>query len=447
MNVHQIVQDYDLTSKYVNTSFTMSEHQYIAMKLTYQAEDLAKQYVENDLDDAYIVDQIQKMYQSRLDNKDIDLLRNVPQFTNEMVEREVELANGAKVMIKEENGFHANAIVKGDPNIPGTEIVISFAGTDFSVGSDVQQTFTRSGKRIVNYSELAKQYVEEIRKKYPNAKIVVNGHSMGGKLAIQIGLEFEDVIVYAFNPTGIDGTYMDKIKKDQHYDNINVLLYQQDIAGFQRWWQYLIHGKSTKNLPFNIYRIDSKQIYPFTNWLHIPGHLTGPIDAHSQGGFRSLDGSLIDIFNLQEINFAKGSSGTELIVFDRNRYKRYAELLEGDFSGYVKMAIDLLSSMEDEIHLTVSKKVEAARNEIYSVPVDRELLSMYYDPREEKYESLKKGYYKDYKYRVYDSGRLKELINKLELLKKDMEELASLIHETAEIFNEKDHVISLKFIQ
>src|SRR5690606_9812671 len=183
------------TSKYVNTSFTMSEHQYIAMKLTYQAEDLAKQYVENDLDDAYIVDQIQKMYQSRLDNKDIDLLRNVPQFTNEMVEREVELANGAKVMIKEENGFHANAIVKGDPNIPGTEIVISFAGTDFSVGSDVQQTFTRSGKRIVNYSELAKQYVEEIRKKYPNAKIVVNGHSMGGKLAIQIGLEFEDVIV------------------------------------------------------------------------------------------------------------------------------------------------------------------------------------------------------------------------------------------------------------
>ena len=44
------------------------------------------------------------------------------------------------------------------------------------------------GKEHDDYSERAIEYIGEVKEKYPNAEIVVDGQSMAGKIAIQNGL-------------------------------------------------------------------------------------------------------------------------------------------------------------------------------------------------------------------------------------------------------------------
>lgn len=180
MNVKPL-KIFDYGSYNINKVFTPAEHQLIAMKLSYRVEDYAKK--SKNMEEIEIENKLINEYRKYINNENIQLVKGIPQYFNETVT--VTKIQGTpsytgKIEMEVQSGFHANAITKGDPNEPGTEILVTFAGTDFSDTADFQQTFTSQSARYIDYSEKAIEYIEEIRKKYPNAKIVVDGHSMGG---------------------------------------------------------------------------------------------------------------------------------------------------------------------------------------------------------------------------------------------------------------------------
>ncbi|SDZ69133.1 hypothetical protein SAMN05421736_1494, partial [Evansella caseinilytica] len=125
---------------------------------------------------------------------------------------------------------------------------------------DRDQTFGNANLRRAlgkDYTDQTIQYIEDLKEKYPNAVITVDGHSMAGKVVIQIGMMFPDVEVYAFNPTILDKKYREMLKEDQHYDNINVFIFDKELAGYERRLRYGPGGLSMKNLPFNVYHMDA----------------------------------------------------------------------------------------------------------------------------------------------------------------------------------------------
>lgn len=76
------------------------------------------------------------------------------------------------------SGFEAVSFVKG------SEIVISFAGTNFELAADWTQAnvplaFGLLGTQLID----AAKYYLEIKAQNPNANITLTGHSLGGGLA------------------------------------------------------------------------------------------------------------------------------------------------------------------------------------------------------------------------------------------------------------------------
>ncbi|SDZ68914.1 hypothetical protein SAMN05421736_1426, partial [Evansella caseinilytica] len=245
------------------SSFTEAEHQLIAMKISYRAEKRVRGkeiLTESDLQD--VQDLMLEEYQRALDDRNIKFVSDVPQYFDNTVTKEIYVPSdislgSGHVNYEFQTGNHVNAITRGDPNNPD-EIVVTFPGTDFGDGMDRAQTiFANGSKRQIDYTEEAVQYISDLKEKYPDAKIMVNGHSMAGKLAMAIGMMFPDVVVYAFNPTTLDKQYREMLKEDQHYDNINVFIFDKEVAGFERFLRYGFGGLSMKNLPFNVYHMDA----------------------------------------------------------------------------------------------------------------------------------------------------------------------------------------------
>ncbi|SDZ68903.1 BAAT / Acyl-CoA thioester hydrolase C terminal [Evansella caseinilytica] len=219
----------------INSSFTEAEHQYIAMKIVYRTENHVRgNEIINDNDLEIVEGLMLNEYQAALNDKSIKFVKDVPQYFDNTVTQEIYVPSdislgSGNVNYEFQNGNHVNAITRGDPNNPD-EIVVTFPGTDFGDRMDRDQTvFANGSKRQIDYTEEAIQYISDLKEKYPDAKITVNGHSMAGKLVMAIGMMFPDVEVYAFNPTALDKEYRKMLKEDQHYDNINVFLQLNQI--------------------------------------------------------------------------------------------------------------------------------------------------------------------------------------------------------------------------
>lgn len=415
-------------------SFSPAEHQLIGMKISYRTED----YVAKIQDPKNLRREMLQEYHDLLEDKNISFVKGVPQFSKEKVPSVPGILGST---FKTETGFHANAITRGDPKNP-EEIVITFAGTDFSDPVDVDQTFIPRVSRLTDYSDTAIDYVKQIKEKYPDAKISANGQSMAGKLVMQIGVVYPDIEVYAFNPTTLDRKFYKLIEDGKAYDNINVLIYDHEIAGVERWFGYGFMLTSTKNLPFNFYHIDSENA-GFSIKSHLHRHHGGMAEQHSTGGFRSPDGSLMDVFNLNPIDFSGGGGGTSPIVFDKDRYVRFAKILQHDIVYNLKKALTLLEAMEDNVHSRMKSIVNRAEQDIEHIPFEPGVI--YRDPRPGAVQSLRETYYKAGKYRCYDNEAFTALVDSLDHARKKIHHLALTIHETANDFEKREEEISRSF--
>src|SRR5690606_1009389 len=220
----------------------------------YEAENYVRSFpeIKSEQDVIQLTDLMIREYRTQLENENIRFVYGISQYSKEKVKIYND-RHGYYSYV--ESGFHANAISKGDPNEKGAEIVVTFSGTDFTEFTDVTQTFSPQSARAIDYSEKAIQYVKTIKEKYPNANIVVNGHSMGGKLSMQVGIVFPDVEVYAFNPTALDRKYQKLLKENHQYDNIHVLIHEGEIAQWERSFKYALFLQQEKSLPFQLYYI------------------------------------------------------------------------------------------------------------------------------------------------------------------------------------------------
>lgn len=94
------------------------------------------------------------------------------------------------------NGFYASVITNGD------DIVIAFRGTQVldrgDINSDIKMYFAVMPSQAKNALEL----YDVVKAKYPNRKIYLTGHSLGGSLAQIVAGYNKDVCAATFNPYG-----------------------------------------------------------------------------------------------------------------------------------------------------------------------------------------------------------------------------------------------------
>ncbi|WP_078579140.1 hypothetical protein [Salipaludibacillus agaradhaerens] len=431
-----------------NESFSEAEHQLIGMKISYEAEEIASEIEllgEEEIERRMLLE-----YQEVLNDRSIRFVNDVPQYLNTTVEVESYLVEGAP--IKElEAGNHINAITKGDPSNP-EEIVVVIPGTTFSDFADVEQTFVRTRNRFFNYSEEAIEYVGQLREKYPDAKITVDGHSLAGKIAMQIGMTYPDVEVNAYNPTGLDSEFRKMLKENRHYDNINVLIYDDEIAGIWRSYLYILHdepGMSMEGLPFNVHQMTVKDLNEMAqtlpDWIHDQNFdkmsRLNLLTKHSNGGFRALNGSLIDVFNLNELSFTRGYLGASDIVFDKGRYLELVSLLRNEFLPNLTKAMSLHEQVEEDAESSLKGVFEQAESELNQINVE---IGSYGDPRQGRLNTFKEDYFSQGKYRCYDAGSLEAVMAKNNRVRQKMQQMAMTLEAAAEKFDWEDELIAGK---
>ena len=91
------------------------------------------------------------------------------------------------------SGFEANSYIKG------TEIVISYAGTDFGLNPDLLADFELVLGLWSEQLGQAAAYYLEVKAANRNATITLTGHSLGGGLAALISVFFGDVAAQTFD--------------------------------------------------------------------------------------------------------------------------------------------------------------------------------------------------------------------------------------------------------
>lgn len=91
-------------------------------------------------------------------------------------------------------GFHADAYIHDG------KIVVAFRGSD--AAADLPSDFSMLAGSAPEQLEEATDFVKRIKQQYPNAQIVVTGHSLGGSLAEMVASKYEDVVGITFDAVG-----------------------------------------------------------------------------------------------------------------------------------------------------------------------------------------------------------------------------------------------------
>ena len=94
------------------------------------------------------------------------------------------------------NGFYASVITNGD------DIVIAFRGTQVLDGGDINSDIKMYFAVMPSQAKNALELYDVVKAKYPNRKIYLTGHSLGGSLAQIVAGYNKDVCAVTFNPYG-----------------------------------------------------------------------------------------------------------------------------------------------------------------------------------------------------------------------------------------------------
>jgi len=128
-------------------------------------------------------------------------------------------------------GFDCTLYKKGD------NYYLSFAGTDSfldGTGSWVQGAFTPT----FTQSRMARSVMEELKSKegFPMDKLIVTGHSLGGRLAAEAAIEY-GVLAYTFNAAGVSMETKERLEKEGKWNHpaniINIQAGNDGLTSFQ----------------------------------------------------------------------------------------------------------------------------------------------------------------------------------------------------------------------
>ena len=94
------------------------------------------------------------------------------------------------------NGFYASVITNGD------DIVIAFRGTQIFQLNDITNDIQMVSSKMPSQAKNALELYDVVKAKYPNRKIYLTGHSLGGSLAQIVAGYNKEVCAATFNPYG-----------------------------------------------------------------------------------------------------------------------------------------------------------------------------------------------------------------------------------------------------
>ena len=127
----------------------------------------------------------------------------------------------------------------------GNNIVIAYAGTD-SLMDIIHSDLAMGLKHLPIQNYEAIRLYEKVRQQYPNAEIILTGHSLGGSLAQIVGAVY-DVETVTFNAYGTK----DLIKSDME-------IYPDKITNYVNLDDYNVITKNTHNQIGTCYSIGTR---------------------------------------------------------------------------------------------------------------------------------------------------------------------------------------------
>lgn len=98
-----------------------------------------------------------------------------------------------------------------------------------------------------------------------------------------------------------------------------------------------------------------------TSQLQVPSYRrhVRPIEQHSTGGFRGVDGLLWDVFNLSPIDFSAKGNSTEEIIFDKERYLHFSNILEPQFAAKWELPLSANYANKEEMAMKGNSSIES----------------------------------------------------------------------------------------
>lgn len=168
--------------------------------------------------------------------------------------------------IKEESS--KNIAVYRYKSLFSDNIFIAYRGTNDREDIIPDMYIVRNKHEISNRFDAALDKYDDIKKKYPKAKIHVTGHSLGGALAIWVLTKRKSCYKgYVFNP-GYNGYLTPKI--NLNHDNLKVFMVKGDI------------------ICNTIFAMKSEMKPAKKNWIILAGDNMKPLKNHSMNNFTKL---------------------------------------------------------------------------------------------------------------------------------------------------------------
>lgn len=156
------------------------------------------------------------------------------------------------------------------------EIIISFRGTQQTsdwVEENSRIALLRKGNTQTKRFQTAKHLVQKYKEQYPNYKIVLTGHSMGGMISFTLGQEF-DVESHSYDPA-ISWYNVDRNHNGKYDNNTNKqYIYRPEAGGLVSSLSRLLpkkndivvsHENTTKNTDTVVGHHDLKDMYDDRN--------------------------------------------------------------------------------------------------------------------------------------------------------------------------------------
>ena len=190
------------------------------------------------------------------------------------------------------NGMQAMAVapVDKDGNVDNSQVVIAYAGTNFSDehdrDTDVQSIIAGGNyqlstdsklvtipgttakvlvdeTRTTNQLDTAMDFAKKVKEKYPHATLSFTGHSLGGYLAMRTAAETHHMATTFNAPSAVNnlstqaknyvkknrGLYANYRIKGDYIGNLGVYFQQDDELGVSRW----VSGSDTGNIGGFVY--------------------------------------------------------------------------------------------------------------------------------------------------------------------------------------------------